>query len=792
MPHLWPGKAVSEVGKHEPHSLIPVPYSLPFNYSYRTTHFMTQPQQRIRFLLAIPHLGGGGAERVIALLAQHLDATRFEIHLVLVTADAPGSEPPPAHVNVYRLNQARVRNAWLPLLRLIRALRPDVILSGIAHLSFLILLLKPFLSRRTRIPIRILVRQNTTASAAASHWLTRFAYRHLYPRADRILCQSQSMADDLVRNFNLDPKQLTILRNPITRLHITRPHPATSSETINLLFIGRLSPEKGADLLFHAFQNVQQIHSQATLTLLGIGPEAAALRTLAAELYIARAVHFAGHANPAPYYAAATLFVLPSRYEGIPNALLEAASAGLPIVATPASGGIVALLQSQPYCWLAAAITSESLAEAILSALATLASARQPIQHSFLAPFHLDRAIPAYTETIKRACRPHLALLIPTLDQIGGAERQLLDLSQELAQRGQWRVTVITLSGDATPSSVLAAMLQQSNIAYLSLKMRKAWVDPQGWLRYLAWHRRQRPDILHAHLPHASFFARLSRLIAPVSVLVDTIHTSAAGPLSRRLAYRLTHMLSSQVTCVSQAVAVSVRKSGTAPNPLVISNGIAIPSFQAASPNPNTDMGAPHLASETWESNSLTQTGPAFIPPFRWLAVGRLAPVKDYPTLLRAFAQLPNESTLTIAGSGPAEPELRALAAGLHIDQRIHFAGFQPEIQPLLAQADAFVLSSLWEGLPISVLEASAAALPIVATDGAGTREALIPGKTGFLVPVGDHQALAGAMIAIQRLSPTERKAIGYAGRTFVQANFALEAIATRWEQLYRDRLSRP
>ena len=753
---------------------------------------MTQPRQRIRLLLAIPHLGGGGAERVIALLAQHLDPTRFEIHLVLITADAPGSEPPPAHVTVHRLNQARVRNAWLPLLRLIRALRPDAVLSGIAHLSFLILLLKPFLPRRTRIPIRILVRQNTTASAAATHWLTRLAYRHLYPRAGRILCQSQPMADDLARNFNLNPEQLTVLRNPITPLPITRPYPGTSNETINLLFIGRLSKEKGADLLLQAFQSVQRSHPLAQLTILGIGPEEPALRNLAAELNIAHAVHFAGHASPAPCYAAATLFVLPSRYEGIPNALLEAAFAGLPIIATPASGGVVELLQSQPYCWLAAAITSESLAETILTALATLASVRQRIQHSFLAPFHLDRAIPAYAEVIERECRPHLAFLIPTLDQIGGAERQLLDLSQELAQRGHWRITVITLSGDATPSSTLAARLQHSNIAYLSLKMRKAWIDPQGWLRYLAWHRRQRPDLLHAHLPHASFFARLSHLIAPAPILVDTIHTSAAGPLSRRLAYRLTHRLSSQVTCVSQAVAASIRQSRTAPNPLVISNGIAIPSLQAASPNPSIDMGAPHLPSEMWESNSLTQTGPAFITPFRWLAVGRLAPVKDYPTLLRAFALLPNEPTLTIAGSGPAEPELRALAAALHLHDRVHFAGFQPEIQPLLAQADAFVLSSLWEGLPISVLEASAAALPIVVTDGAGTREALIPGTTGFLVPVGDSQALAEAMITLQRLSPTERVTMGHAGRAFVQANFALEAIVTRWEQLYRDLLSRP
>jgi glycosyltransferase involved in cell wall biosynthesis len=754
---------------------------------------MSHPQQRIRLLLAIPHLGGGGAERVIALLAQNLDPARFETHLVLITADLPGACLLPPHVIVHRLDKRRIRQAALPLMRLIRALHPDVVLSGMAHLSFLILLLKPFLPRRTR----ILIRQNTTASAASSHWLTRLFYRHLYPRADRILCQSSPMAEDLVLHFGLNRDRLAVLCNPIAPSPATPSQSENYSEDINLLFIGRLSQEKGVDILLRAFQSVQQRHLQARLTLLGSGPEERALRNLAAELNLTQSVHFAGHVDPAPYYAAATLFVLPSRYEGIPNALLEAAAAGLPIVATPASGGLVELLQNQPHCWLASAITPEAIAESILTAIASLQSPVTQVQHSFLAPFYLDRAIPAYAEIIEREARPRIAMLIPTLDQIGGAERQLLDLSKELAHRN-WHVTVITLSGSANVANPASAELTQAKIALLSLRMRKAWIDPRGWLLYLRWHHRDHPQILHAHLPHASFFARLSRLIAPVlfqstPVLIDTIHTSAAGPLSRRLTYRLTNRLSSQVTCVSQAVATSVRQSKTAPNPLVIPNGIAIPSLQAASPNPGTHMGAPHLASEMWESNPLTQAEPAFVTPFRWLAVGRLAPVKDYPTLLRAFALLPNHPTLTIAGTGPAEPELRALATSLyinhHIDQRVHFAGFQADIQPLLAAADAFVLASLWEGLPISILEASAAALPIVATDAAGTRETLIPGQTGFLVPVGDPKALAAAMAALQSLSLVEREAIGQAGRTFVEANYSLGEITNRWEQLYRDLL---
>jgi glycosyltransferase involved in cell wall biosynthesis len=291
--------------------------------------------------------------------------------------------------------------------------------------------------------------------------------------------------------------------------------------------------------------------------------------------------------------------------------------------------------------------------------------------------------------------------------------------------------------------------------------MRKAWIDPRGWLRYIRWRRSTRPEILHAHLPHASFFARFSRLLAPTPVLIDTIHTTAAGSLSRRLVYHLTHFLTNRLTCVSRAVQHSVRSAHIAPNSTVIPNGIRIPEL------PN--QVAIHLPDT----------------PFRWLAVGRLAPVKDYPTLLRAFRQLPAPTTLSIAGAGPEEAHLRTLAADLGIGHRVEFLGFQPQIQPLLAEAHAFVQSSLWEGLPISILEASASALPIVATDAAGVRETLIPGQTGVLVPINNPEALAAAMLHLMKMDPEHRREIGLNGRAFVQTNFSLSAITDQWEELY-------
>jgi glycosyltransferase involved in cell wall biosynthesis len=350
----------------------------------------------------------------------------------------------------------------------------------------------------------------------------------------------------------------------------------------------------------------------------------------------------------------------------------------------------------------------------------------------------------------------HIAMLIPTIDQIGGAERQVVELSKALAAKG-WRVTLITLSGNSATAEELA----DSGVTHLSLDMRKAWIDPRGWLRYRRWARQHTPEIVHAHLPHATYFARFVRLIYPVRVVIDTIHTSSTGSALRQRAYRFTSPLSNWTTCVSNAVAnKALEVAIVSPSKLsVIPNGVHLPA-------------EPHTIAKPRN--------------FRWIAVGRLAPVKDYPTLIRALAQLPNYTHLEIAGTGPEEHRLRTLANELRIADRVHFAGFHSDVQPLLANADAFVLASLWEGLPVSVLEASAAGLPVVATDGSGTREAMISDVTGLIVPVGNAMTLADAMSAIMALTHNQRRQMGAHGRQLIRERFTLPIIVNRWEELYR------
>jgi len=333
--------------------------------------------QRPKILLLIPHLGGGGAEKVVALLSQGLPAGKYDIHLGLVTQSHIEPADMPPSVTVYPLGASRVRFAAAKLIKLIWRVGPDVVLSGIAHLNFLVLLLKPLLPHG----VRLVIRQSGTASRSLSYDrlppYTRFLYRFLYRHADEVICPTEAMAQDLAAVAGIDEKLIAVLPNPLDGKHIEAALGAQSrwnSPGPNLLAIGRLSREKGFDLLIEAMKSIAQQFPAVRLTILGTGPEEAPLKARCRELELDRFVAFAGYEKlPYSYYPGTTLFVLPSRHEGMPNALLEAVSAGLPVVATPASGGIVELLHNRPQAWLAPGISSAALSATVVQALGQIA-----------------------------------------------------------------------------------------------------------------------------------------------------------------------------------------------------------------------------------------------------------------------------------------------------------------------------------------------------------------------------------------------------------------------------------
>lgn len=382
------------------------------NVTYNRLTYPERMKNRAKLLFLIPHLGGGGAEQVTALYLRNLCPQKYELHLGLITQRNANPGTIPVHVSVHGLDASRVRAAAIRLLYLVRRLQPDLILSSMAHLNFLVLLLRPLYPRKTR----VVVRQNSTVSASLGFdrlsWYTGLLYKHLYLRADLIVCQTQAMARDLRRHIgiwpNLLPKQVAVAPNPIDLIGLRanlvalreRNTFSSSGAAPQFLAVGRLAREKGFDLLLRALSIVRVEFPNVTLAILGAGAEEDSLRRLTRVLNLDSAVHFAGHVeNPAAYFSSATAYVLSSWHEGLPNALLEAAAAGLPLIVTPASSGVVELLAGHSGVWIADAITSEAIAASMRAALLVLRPG-QRFPHAFVEQFGLDRSVAAFESMI--------------------------------------------------------------------------------------------------------------------------------------------------------------------------------------------------------------------------------------------------------------------------------------------------------------------------------------------------------------------------------------------------------
>jgi glycosyltransferase involved in cell wall biosynthesis len=288
-----------------------------------------------------------------------------------------------------------------------------------------------------------------------------------------------------------------------------------------------------------------------------------------------------------------------------------------------------------------------------------------------------------------------------------------------------------------------------------------------------------KPDVLHAHMVHANLLARLSRLLVKVPVVVSTIHNEDEGRQWRYVAYRLTDRLSNVTTAVSATAVEETIRRGAARREriLLVPNGIDADRYQPDIPTREHARRALGLAGQ-----------------FAWLAVGRLDKQKDYPTMLSAFRQSLDDrpdSKLFIAGVGPLEQTIRASIGRAGLEPAVEVLGLRPDVPALMQAADGFVLSSAWEGLPMVLLEAAASGLPIVATDVGGSRDAVIDGISGYLVPKGDEMALGRAMTRVMSLPVEERIAVGGAGRDHVVRRFDLDAIADTWEGLYKAQLGR-
>jgi glycosyltransferase involved in cell wall biosynthesis len=299
--------------------------------------------------------------------------------------------------------------------------------------------------------------------------------------------------------------------------------------------------------------------------------------------------------------------------------------------------------------------------------------------------------------------------------QRGGAERVLVSLVHGAEARGNPSAVA------ATPGP-LAEELPVTPYPLPLLRRRPERVPYGAWALRRAI-RDFRPDLVHAHNPGMAAVAALATLRGrrpPALVTVQGVPEEDYAATSRVL--RLAGL---PVVGCGPGVSAALEERGVVP--------IATIGNAVGSAPPPADRAA---LEREWE----VEPGAALV-----AAVGRLVHQKNHALAIRALARVPR-AHLVVLGEGPLQPDLGSEARAAGVADRVTLAGGRADAWAIVAAADAFVMPSHWEGLPLAALEALAAGTPVVATAVRGLRELLVDGESGLLVPPGDEEALAAAL----------------------------------------------
>lgn len=319
-----------------------------------------------KVVFVIADLGPGGAQRVMAGLANDV-ARRGEFAVDVISTALPSGESfyaydssitihyaaiPPSDGGIISGVAVNIRRVVV-LRALFARLKPDVIVSFLTEINCLSLLA----AAGTDVPVVISERSDPYHYPAQRLW--RMMRRLVYPRARMLVCQTRRAAGFFPK---LPPK--TVIYNPIDMPQAPTVAPVAGPY---ILGVGRHSEEKGFDLLIRAHALALARAPDLRLVLVGEGPDTAKLKALAAALGTADSVVFAGaQKDVAPYYRHALAFVLPSRFEGMPNALLEAMACGCPPIVTPGFAAAPEIIEDGHSGMLLASLMPEEVAGRIV------------------------------------------------------------------------------------------------------------------------------------------------------------------------------------------------------------------------------------------------------------------------------------------------------------------------------------------------------------------------------------------------------------------------------------------
>ena len=370
--------------------------------------------------------------------------------------------------------------------------------------------------------------------------------------------------------------------------------------------------------------------------------------------------------------------------------------------------------------------------------------------------------------------RPVLCQLVHTLN-VGGAEL----LARKFAEAVRDRCDVVFVCLDS--AGVMAKELATSGLV-VEVVGRKPGFDLRCAWRLRQILGRHQVDLVHAHQYAPFFYAMLSRRLGFGALpIIFTEHGRDYPDYprpKRKIANRLLLRRSDRVigvgNCVRDAL---IHNEGLPPDRVeVIYNGVDVARYDPRRPLRNPLRAALGLTEEQ----------------FVVMQVARLDRLKDHPTALHAMAQLVGrcpKATLVLVGDGEERPAIERLIGDLGLRDNVRLLGTRSDVPALLQAADVFLLSSISEGIPLTIIEAMATGLPCVATRVGGNAEVVAEGQTGLLAESGDAAGLAGRLVELV-FSRERAQRLGAAGRSRAEEHFSDRQMHARYDEVYRSALA--
>jgi glycosyltransferase involved in cell wall biosynthesis len=359
-----------------------------------------------------------------------------------------------------------------------------------------------------------------------------------------------------------------------------------------------------------------------------------------------------------------------------------------------------------------------------------------------------------------------IAYVITRSDVMGGASVHLLDLAVGVRELGHDVVIYVGGNGIFNERAVLKGL----NCVSLKNLVRKIQLvkDICCFFELRSHLKRQQPDIVHMHSSKAGIIGRL----AASSLRIPSIFTAHGWAFTegvsarRRKIYlaieRFMVRFSNKIITVSEYDRELALNSGVGTSELILTIHNGIPDILK-----NVD-------------NDLCSSLPRFI------MVARFEDPKDQTQLIEAFSRINNKLwILELIGDGPSLGAVRAYVETLNISKQVIFSGACNDVSERLRKSDVFCLISNWEGLPLTILEAMRAGLPVIASGVGGVSEAVINGETGYVVPKRDVVTLSEAINDLL-LSKKNRLSLGSKGRTYYESNFLFETMLDKTLKVYQ------